>query len=335
MGQLKEYKHLTEKNGFFTCHKIDSEQDLELFFRTDDSKSIWRGSTEAKYKIYTSLQRHWIINDFPDDIGKVKDYLKVIIKYARTWNNGFLQKYFENYGIFSISHYAILSILRHHGTPTPLLDFTYNKLIALFFAASAKDNDEMKDEINSYFSVYELKESHPSYQFDSKNLSYEFYKEQEPRLRELNQEHKDDPDFLKTFYQAYINDDKFFYMNIGKPPIFKVQDTKGDEVFYHIKNNYNITNQEGLFIANLVPTAPLEEALVNRVREMGIKGKKLVPEIAEAVNKNKLHFHCFDINKGLKGYILTKLADKYGINNGFIYPNLWTLGDESYKTFRP
>jgi hypothetical protein len=56
--QLKEYTSFEEKEKFFIRKTINTKKEFDVFYNSaTDLNGIWRGSSEAKYKMYTSLQR--------------------------------------------------------------------------------------------------------------------------------------------------------------------------------------------------------------------------------------------------------------------------------------
>jgi len=290
MGTLLNYKNLKEKEQSFDVTIIRTKDEFDELFDTvhkRDSDSIWRGLSESKFKHYTSLQRFWIQNDLEPTLSEVEEYLRHIFNYARLWNFDFFSKYFKNYGMSDFPIISALSILRHHGTPTPLIDWSRNPLVALFFGASYSDSYQSNNEIDNYFTLYEMKEAHPYYRYDYKIISYEFWKTQEEPLRELNVEHKEDPKFMSNFFQGYLNQEDNFFKKIKTLPIYRIQDLPDDEFKYFINNNYNITNQEGLFIMNVSPDKPLEDAIIERAIRLGTDKGHPESEIKEAVGKHR------------------------------------------------
>lgn len=335
MGILQQYKDLKEKEESFEVKRIRTKKDFDILFNVlskRDSDSIWRGMSESKFKHYTSLQRFWIQNDLENEHEEVEKYLRHIFNYARFWNSDFFTKYYNNYGISSFPIFSALSILRHHGTPTPLIDWTRNPLVGLFFGASSTVSCESSNDIDNYFSFYEMKSTHPYYQYDSKEISYQFWKNQEEQLRELNKEHEDDPEFIDKFFQGYLMQENLFFESIKNFPVARMQDLPDDKFKYHINNNYNITNQEGLFVMNVHPNKPLEEVIIGRVKEMGVKKGHPESDIKTALNRHKPNFISYDIHKSLKPYVLRKIHEE-GINESYIYPDLKKLAEDCVKSY--
>lgn len=66
MGNLNEYKTLTEKERFYNYIKIETEQEFDKYFnqiQTNSKGYVFRSINEAKFKLYSSTQRQWIWND--------------------------------------------------------------------------------------------------------------------------------------------------------------------------------------------------------------------------------------------------------------------------------
>ena len=232
MGTLLHYKDLIEKENSFERVLVKTKSDFTDLFDSilkGGSDSIWRGLSESKFKHYTSLQRFWIQNDLEKTNEEVEKFLKHIFNYSKQWNSDFFRKYFENYGPVYFPIISALSILRHHGTPTPMLDWSRNPLVALFFGVSSADSYQSSNEIDNYFSLYEMKSSHPYYSHDLKDKTFKFFKTQEVQLREANKSHKDDPKFLDNYVQGYLNQEDFFFKNIKRYPISIIQDLPGDK----------------------------------------------------------------------------------------------------------
>ncbi len=91
MAKLPEYQNLNEKKTYFSQTVIETEEEFDNFYNSiQNNGQIWRGSNEAKYKIFTSLQRFWIQNNKLNDIKEVVNYLKEAFQYLKQWNNSTL-----------------------------------------------------------------------------------------------------------------------------------------------------------------------------------------------------------------------------------------------------
>ena len=131
---LSQYETLLQKSIFFTQTNIETEEEFdEIFERYMDSKNIlFRGLNEAKYRLYSSLQREWITSKLYENHSSYETFLCTLIKNAKLQEGEILSKYLNKIGIDSENDLAVLSFLQHYGCPTALLNWTYNFPNALF-----------------------------------------------------------------------------------------------------------------------------------------------------------------------------------------------------------
>src|SRR5258706_10245336 len=122
----------------------------------------------ADTKHYTSLQRFWIESDFEPNLDEIEKYLKHVVDHARIWNSGCLSKYHKWYGLDQMSGYSALSILRHFGGPTPIMDWSENPFVSLFFAAFNSPVYATSQSLENFFSLYRLSNDHPTVVMDYK-----------------------------------------------------------------------------------------------------------------------------------------------------------------------
>jgi hypothetical protein len=319
MRKLFEYKSHDEKKENFTIKFINSKEELDTLINSfsSPSKSIWRGINESKFKHYTSLQRFWIENDFSDDIEEVLKYIDFIEKDCKEWNGKLLENYFKNYNSEKTTLFSILSILRHYGAPTPFLDWTRNPEVALFFSANDSRNDISNSKIDNYFCLYELKENHQINQFNYKKIAGNYWKLEEKSILELNKiSPEKNPDYIFDFTNAYLNDNFILKDRLkNNLKYFSIEDSHDDNLKFFINNNYNITNQSGLFILNFHPKVPLENAINMHINLESIHG---IEHLKKCKSRNIDNFYCYEIHKSLKEYLLSKLS----VNNDFLFPDL-------------
>jgi hypothetical protein len=188
MGQLKEYNNLDEKADNFTVRVIDTVKDFENFWAENlENNSIWRGVPESKWMLYTSLQRFWIENNFQDSFEEVKNYLNHVISYAKKWNFEFIENYLKNYGFSYTTIYTYLSILRHYRAPTPILDWSRNFKVGLFFGAFYSETIKKDNQNENYFSLYSLSPNHPIVSNDMKQTVIDYLWTKSPKFKAESQ----------------------------------------------------------------------------------------------------------------------------------------------------
>ena len=334
MGTLSHYKDIVDKEKHYALEIINDKEEVDRLFERiqKTEKSIWRGLSQSKYKHYTSLQRFWIENDLHTANYDVESYLKHILQKARTWQNECIPRYLLNFKQ-EFPVFAALSILRHHDTPTPLIDWSTDPMVGLFFAAFSSGQTPSDTTIDNYFSLYELKENHPFNAFNNKKIQKELIARSESNLRELNKDNGGlEENFLNNFTEAYINQEKLFFERFKDSPIAKIQDESNDDISYYVNNNLNIVNQKGLFLINCHINLPLSEALIERVRNGALEKRMPERQIADSLDNHRKSFISYDIHKSLGPYILKKLNEG-GYTSEYIYPDLKKMGKESVESF--
>ena len=112
---------------------------------------VFRGQNDAKWELMPSLFRHWdedtspsyeidLIDNFITNVNMVNlpipnHSLGYVTKiYATNTKERHTKRVLKNGIEYDFSH-AVFAIAQHSGIPTRLLDFTYNPLVAAYFAA--------------------------------------------------------------------------------------------------------------------------------------------------------------------------------------------------------
>ena len=162
---VENYKHLKQKNLYFSQEQIDTPEQFDAIFEELSKKenTLFRGVKESKWRLNSSLQRQWISNEYKTKGINYKEFLEKLIENARTVNNESLRRYLNALNLDSENDIAILSFLQHQGSEsfTPLLDWTYKFEHSLFFAIDRMKSfskSESESEIDNYFSIYYLEE---------------------------------------------------------------------------------------------------------------------------------------------------------------------------------
>jgi len=208
---MEHYKSFEEKGEFFKFGnmKIDNDKDFNhytqlLMVQYSKEDFIFRGLSNAKYKLFNSAQRFWeIINPdrVHDDVAYDNFIIEMISK-CKKWNQGTVTNILKTYNVDEKNSIAYLSFMQHFGIKTPLLDFTKNPNKALFFAVhDIQDFKESDNEIDNYFSIY--------YTYQA-NAAYEIFES----VFEKNRSSKPD--------------EQFDYLNVSKNGIILISDSRED-----------------------------------------------------------------------------------------------------------
>lgn len=278
----KWYLEITARRKFKQNNEIENKM---------DTSNIFRGMGEAKHKMFTSSQRFWIINEL-EQWWKPKKYLafvNVFVENAR--QKPLFKKVFEYYKLAGNQRdFPLLSILQHYGAPTPLMDWTYNLDVALYFATQGIAPSYSSNKIDQYFSVYQID------------------KKQQQRNEFTNLIDWNNGSFprISSFYEWENSKNSIFYISDfeDKPIKTSFREERPITTIY----NQNIIPQEGLFIFNPFPSKPLEDCFNTEHNEDGN-------------NLNLIPFLCVNIRKDLGEYVRRKISFK-GIDDKFIYPDL-------------
>jgi DNA-binding transcriptional MerR regulator len=324
---IPEYSNHDEKRKFFSLEIIDTEDQFFRFMSIlpklyDEKKGIWRGLPESRYKLYNSLQRENLITR---ELKSPKDVIKRINELTEkltTWNRDVVKRYFyNNHKLQHVPIYAALSILQHYDCKTPLLDWTRNPNVALYFATNSKNEVSVKNKIDNYFSLYLLHKEHPYIKFNSKS-GYEFFTSKQIKIVFAR---------IKTFKRwrfsiqeinNYLNDRSNILKDIERFPIQLINDESEDGLTHYLNLNNNINAQDGLFILNADPHLSLEDSIFQRKNDLTKDNSDLKSDIEQASIKNKDNFTCYDIHKKFIPQILKALSSsQINITDSTMFPN--------------
>lgn len=316
MAILPTYSSLEEKKEFFDDNNefyiIDDKNKLDTWFNfyTSNFKKehpvdfIFSGVSDAKYKLYTSSQRHWItdnMSQWKDDYS-YKDFIQNLIDQAK--DNPLIKKIFDLYDYSEGERdFPVLSLLQHYGAPTPLIDWSYNINCALFFAMDGiKRNIESENSISNYISIYSI---HKKVLQEKRELLtlFDISNGTIPSFREIRDLGKEEIDNSNTLF---IVSDFETYFNENYTGRLKVKTKKPITSLY----NQNIIPQESLLMYNPFSDRSIEQLFNVKPNSQG-QNLKLEP------------FKCFNIHKDLTEYLQRLIAQEYGIKRELIYPHLY------------
>lgn len=327
-NHISEYDSFLQKSYLFDQEQIDTESEFDKIY--DEFKKsnnlLFRGQRESRWRLYSSLQRFWIWDKLNTKKVNFLDFLQNLISKGKSKYSDQIEKILKESNIDSINDIAVLGFLQHHGTPTPLLDWTYRFQNALYFGLDGIELNKGMKEIDNYFSIYFIQEKDFG-QGGMRTLLDESLKKVGDDLKmglmEKIAKDKDELNKMKKHFEERSFFDKkrvngsglIKHMtkieNLINIPISYFSDRESDtEIIFSLKNSKNIKNQEGVFTWNANYSKPLE-----------IMGNEQYDISREENNPEDYRFSgCYNINKNLIPYIREKL-EKDGITKEFIYPD--------------
>lgn len=282
--KLIEYDTLEDKSRFFTSRQtINTISEFNDLFSAIDKlskkkteKYVFRGVREAKYRLYSSFQRLWLTNELNKSYNSHQDVISKMISECANPKT-ILYKYYKRLGVIC-NDWLILSFLQHYGAATPLLDFSQDPKVALFFACLDCTFVPSNKEIDNYISIYYYKSVDvanglaPSiYNLAKKKAErYSTYAGRDFWTSDLSFRKISEGEYKACIVPSYTNSSDINNGNKTKITEYAV-------------SNLNLTAQEGQFICNFQENIPLEEILIK-------DDKKLL--------------YCVDIHKNLLEYII-------------------------------
>lgn len=324
-NNIFQYESFIQKSIFFEQENIETVAQFDRIYQEYKAKLnlLCRGQKEAKWKLYSSLQREWILQHLDDN--ESLNYQSLIEKLVSTGNNTYqeqLVQLLNSHGIKNQNDISVLGFLQHHGCPTPMLDWTFNFSVAVYFAIDGVSEDEVRDkEIDDYCSVYFINEEDMATGSMRKMLKEavqsEIGKNKQFKAIERIARSEQEAIELKANFEKWILGEGYVphitaikhMMHI--PLIYFSDNDVNADLIFSLNNNQNIQNQQGVFTWNAEGSKPLE-----------VVGQEQYQAAKSDDEPNEYRFcYCFNINKKLSKAIQEKLIGD-GITREFIYPSM-------------
>jgi hypothetical protein len=130
---------------------------IEVEF-TGSSELLYRGQADSSWKIESSLERigkeEISCKAYYSHIDKLKPLINPLIKnkFMRKMTSSGYPFDFDDYskGSWALPEMEYITYLRHHGFPTPIIDWTASHYIALFFACENFVNSKTNGKVFVY-----------------------------------------------------------------------------------------------------------------------------------------------------------------------------------------
>jgi hypothetical protein len=337
---ISEYSSILQKSKCFDQINIDTIEEFDKIYDEYKSKGdmLFRGQREAKWRLYSNLQRNWILNKLYEEENSFEEFLDKLVTNGKTDYEENIKKILSEHNIDSLNAISILGYLQHHSCPTPLLDWTYKFQNALFFGLDGLEENQGAKEIDDYFSLFHIEEEYMGEGGMRKLMDGSLDEVGQSLAIELIAKiAKDEKQWLEMEEhfkgRNLIDKEKIFVSGLVKfvtevihmvnIPISFFSDKDAESGFiFSLNNSKNIQNQVGVFTWNADPIKPLE-----------IIGNEQYLEAKNDDESEEYRFcSCFNINKKLAPHIIKRLEED-GITREYIYPtpemNTWEVYEKS------
>lgn len=323
-----EYISTLQKSLFFDQDNIDTSNQFDEIYEkyTSTTDILFRGQREAKWRLYSKIQRFWINEGFGQKYP-FPDFLKKLVQIGLENHSKDIRDLLKEINDDSENDIAVLGFLQHHGCPTPLLDWTFSFRNALYFGLDGLQPKVNQTEIEEYFSVYYIEEKHFEGASMRQLMIDSLEKISAMQLEAMIDGVAGDDEQLKAKMTEKFKGrsvfDKSRFLGSGMIkhmtaiermvtfPITYFSDRDRESgIIFSLNNSQNILNQAGVFTWNAQPFKPLE--MVGNEQYGADKAEE----------KGDYRFcQCFNIHKKLANHIRERLeADR--ITKEYIYPTV-------------
>jgi hypothetical protein len=278
--------------------------------RSGNIKPIFRGMGDAKYQLFSSAQLLWLSYEMEHwkraaPRLQYQDFVTKMIRQALK-KDSLSAKFLDLYGLQGAQReFTCLSLLQHYGSSTPLLDWSYNFRVALFFATeyATVPPVHINNEPDDYFAIYVITEE--TYRVSTIELQPSVATCFPPACAALHTGQ------LLRLTDINLDDGQIF--DPARP--FK-------EVLMAAIYNQNIIPQEGLFIFNPHTDVPMEKLFDKPHRDAVPTNEAEVPHSG---------FIVYNIHKRLGQCVKRKIAME-GFTRNYMMPDLTTYANGVKET---
>jgi len=114
---------------------LEAVQMISTYQAATGSRFVWRGASNAAWPLYSSLVRAYLARHGHTPMeSDLREFEQGVLDEAREWR---LDWHLSGGRLVALE---LMAALQHYGVPTRMLDFTFNPLIALWFAVDRPGN---------------------------------------------------------------------------------------------------------------------------------------------------------------------------------------------------
>jgi hypothetical protein len=128
----ESFEHEVSTLGDF----LEAVRMISAYQAATATRFVWRGAADAGWPLYSSLVRAYVALHGSVPMEPVlRDFERSVMEEARDWGLDW------HHAGGRLAALELLAALQHYAVPTRLLDFTFNPLVALWFAVESRDGD--------------------------------------------------------------------------------------------------------------------------------------------------------------------------------------------------
>lgn len=278
---------------------------------------LYRGVSQAKYKIFSSAQRSWMEKDCKLKGIAYVNFVDTLIRQIRS--NKLLHDYYTALRVPE-NDLLYMSLLQHYGQCSPLIDVSYDIFVSLFFALHDNNLVAAENDIDDYCSLYVFNTYANQYWTnldvilqDGQEKADEMLQDAHYPIESIDTSNTDIADRYASWKNPHnanrgLHDFELAFVKLptAKGAIAPTTRT-GEPICW---TNLNLLAQKGGFFLYTKDEMPLEEYIYY---------EKMLPNII-----------CFNIHKGLKDEIMSTIS----LSESDLFPKMENIVKHEIETFK-